>query len=133
MRIHIIALLLPLTLLGACAGSSDNTLQADKGYTIDVLRQGDGSLKAVPPSCLPWDESLMPNHSNDPLPQLGCVTRGNLARQIADPADLVRDQLPPTARTEHSDGDTMSTGVRRYREDKTYPLETSSPSTGTGG
>jgi len=130
MRI-ITILLLPL-LLAACAGSSDTILQTDKGYTIDVVRQSDGSLKAKAPDCLPWNDELIPHHRNDPMPQLGCASQGNLAKMVADPADLVRDQLPET-KAEYADGETHSTGVRRYREDKTYPVETTSASSGSGG
>lgn len=118
MRYNLIPLALPLLIvLAACAGSEEPEMQG-VNRTIDVTRNADGSYKAHAPACPKWDDETLTRYSNDPMPQLGCATAGNLSKMIADPADLVRDKTKankPTA----SDGEALSTSVRNYRTGKT--------------
>jgi hypothetical protein len=119
--------LLTMTVLVAACGSTPSEPDAEglrvkqmgRGYTIDVVRQPDGSLKAVPPECKRWRDQGLGRLDNEPLPQLGCATKGNLAKQIVDPADLVRDTLPPRAEMP-SHADPLAAGVQRYNEGKVF-------------
>ncbi|MGE3770943.1 MAG: CpaD family pilus assembly lipoprotein [Bdellovibrionales bacterium] len=124
--------LLPLLLLTACFGGDDagKPVTESRGYTIDVVRQPDGALRAEAPDCVPWDDGTVPNLTNDPLPQLGCASQHNLAKQIVNPADLVRDQLPARDLAK-GDGETLSTGNRRFHENKTYAPATDWSTAGT--
>lgn len=46
---------------------------------------------AIPPQdCPAWSTRAVPNYSNEIHSNYGCATYTNLARQVADPADLVR-------------------------------------------
>jgi hypothetical protein len=116
-------LLLPLLLLTACAGLDTPDVPPDNRYTIDVVRQPDGSFKAMAPACMEWSEDHVSRTNNDAFPQLGCTTRGNLAKQIAYPEDLVRDQWATQPPYPGADGTTLATGVQRYQENRTYVPE----------
>jgi len=112
--------LLPVLLLTACAGMDKDPVPAGNKYTIDVVRQPDGTYHAKAPDCKPWSDDTLSETRNDGLAQLGCATRGNLAKQIAEPADLVRDQWATQPRYPGADGTTLATGVQRYQENRTY-------------
>lgn len=115
-----------LAVLAACAGSSEQPEMQGVNRTIDVTREADGTYKAHAPKCPKWDDETLTRYSNDPMPQLGCATAGNLAKMIADPADLVRDKTKAD-KPVNGDAERLSRGARDYRTDKTIIL--TAPST----
>ena len=120
--------ILPLMLvLAACAGENEAAPIQGVNRTIDVTRNADGSYKAKAPECPKWNDETLDRYTNDPMPQLGCASAGNLAKMIADPADLVRSEAKankPTA----GDGERLSNATRTYRGNKVTTMSTVSTS-----
>lgn len=121
--------LLPLLMLGACAsGTAQEWHQPDN--TIVVAPDAAGNLQAIGPQCAPYTDDLVDQYANDPLPQLGCATANNLAAMVANPADLVRGELPKR-RDRGTVGGVDADALSRYELGKAYPPV--SYSTGSGG
>lgn len=129
-------LLLPLLLtlgLAACASGGEENAQGIS-RTIDVSRNADGTYQATAPTCPKWDDETLDRYANDPMPQLGCATAGNLSKMIADPADLVRAETKG-GRKNMGDGAALSHGVTKYRSGRllSTPAPTSTPQASGGG
>ena len=120
--------LLPLLFMAGCTGTAQPLHKPDN--TITVAPDASGHLTAIGPKCEPYSDALVDRYANDPLPQLGCSTANNLAAMIANPADLVRGELP--LRPEgHANAEVESAATTRYELGKVYaPI---SPTTGSGG
>lgn len=131
----LLATLFPLTACDGLRGADGGTVQRAhaQANTISVMAQPDGSLKAVPPKCPSYDDISADPMMNDPLPQLGCSTSGNLARMIVDPADLVRGDLEGDRIADRPlDGTVGAAAVQRYHEGKVYVPVSPSQSDGSG-
>lgn len=122
-------LALPLLIaLAACAGDAEKPEMQGVNRTIDVTRNADGSYKANAPKCPKWNDETLTRYQNDPMPQLGCATAGNLAKMIADPADLVRDQTKAN-KPVNGDAEALARSVRKYRT--TSPVTATNPTSTT--
>jgi pilus assembly protein CpaD len=70
------------------------------------------------PGCPDWSRDVAHDPLNLPMSNLGCATLGNLARMVADPADLARGrELGPADATREAEA------IVRYRTDKVKALE----------
>jgi pilus biogenesis lipoprotein CpaD len=70
------------------------------------------------PGCPDWSRDVAHDPLNLPMSNLGCATLGNLARMIADPADLAQGRrLGPADATREAEA------VVRYRAGKVKALE----------
>lgn len=123
-RILILPLLLAFT---ACSGDGESAPQQGVNRTIDVTKNADGSYKATAPKCPKWNDETLDRYANDPMPQLGCATAGNLAKMIADPADLVRDKTKAD-KPANGDGERLSAATRAYRGNNITTMSTVSTS-----
>lgn len=117
--------------LAACTNDGETAPMQGVNRTIDVSRNTDGSYKATAPACPKWNDETLSRYANDPMPQLGCATAGNLAKMIADPADLVRDKTKGDKQIT-GDGEALSHGVQSYRQGKAS-TSTTTTSTSTSG
>ena len=64
----------------------------------------------TPPECGDWTQNSYPNYENAPLNNLGCATRANLGRMVANPRDLVIGATGAAADSEQS-----ARAVENYR------------------
>ena len=95
----------------AVAPIADSRLNA--GSALVVV----GRYVVSTPSCPNWRKPSGTDSANQPSSNLGCANETNLGLMLADPADLVAGrELDP------ADGEAMSHGVRRYRENKVPAL-----------
>lgn len=107
-----------LLALAACDTTGEKVQAADN--TILLQPQPDGSYVAVPPKCVPFDDATIDHYANDPTPQFGCTTAGNLARMIVNPADLAREETGNRQPKGGASGTVGAAAVQRYNEGKTY-------------
>lgn len=131
----ILPVILPAILLLAACASGDGKMSDAQQWrvqdnTITVVEHDNGQLTAVPPTCPAPGAVEHDTLMNDPLPQLGCSTAGNLARMIVDPGDLVRGELQGDRAAGHAgDGTIGAAAVQRYHEGKVYaPVDPSGSS-----
>lgn len=82
-----------------------------------LVEESGGRYRAVVLGCPNWRELEGAAFANDPSPNFGCATAGNLAAMIADPRDLVAPPEPGGA-----DGDVAAQSVQRYRARTVQPL-----------
>ena len=122
--------ILSILLLAGCSGTPQPWHEPDN--RIVVVPDASGRLTAVGPGCAPYDDRLVDQYANDPLPQLGCSTANNLAAMIANPADLVRGELPPRP-AGHPDAEVESAATTRYELGRTYPPASPTTSSGESG
>lgn len=73
---------------------------------------------ATPSPCGNWSEDYAFNPRNVNHPNFGCATRNNLARMVADPADLVRPRAMDPA-----DSQRRQEVIDRYRRGETTQTE----------
>lgn len=74
---------------------------------------------AVAPPCPDWSKPSGFDPGNTEASNFGCATATNLARMVADPADLVRGRALGPA-----DGVREADAYRRYREGDVHALQT---------
>jgi pilus assembly protein CpaD len=70
------------------------------------------------PACPDWSKRSGFDPYNQPSSHIGCATRANLARMVADPADLVHGRALGPA-----DGIREADAIRRYREGNIRQLQ----------
>jgi pilus biogenesis lipoprotein CpaD len=82
---------------------------------------------ALPPAgCPDWSDGGGTDFSNATQANYGCADATNLARQVADPADLVRGQGGP-----FGDGDRSQVAITKYKTDQvTQTVKDSASSSG---
>lgn len=104
-------------------------LQADIS-SIGMVQNAQGEWQALPPDCTALSEVSVLADWNTPRHSMafGCATYTNLARQIAQPADLVQPQ--PYAGT---DARRAGDAVQRYLDGRVTPLSERNTSVTTGG
>jgi pilus biogenesis lipoprotein CpaD len=84
---------------------------------------------ALPPEgCPNWSDGDLTNISNKTQANFGCADATNLARQVADPADLVRGHGGATW-----DGDRNGVAVMKYKTDQVTQTVKDSASSSGGG
>lgn len=97
----------------AMAGQSDAARTGNR--RVDVIVDG---WTVELSGCPDWSRDPADTALNYPLGNQGCATLANLARMVADPADLARGQpLGP------ADAVRESEAIARYRTDKVKALE----------
>lgn len=69
------------------------------------------------PGCPDWTKTPGNSFDNTVSSNFGCATAANLARMVADPADLARGRDPGPA-----DGDYGGVSIQNYRKGETKPL-----------
>jgi pilus assembly protein CpaD len=79
------------------------------------------------PSCPNWRKPSGVDSANQPSSNFGCASETNLGLMVADPADLAVGR-----ELSNADGEAMSHGIRRYRENKVpvLPKDNSTLTTG---
>lgn len=78
-----------------------------------------GRYVVQPPNCPDFSRPSSSNPGNHPDSNFGCSTTRNLGLMLADPGDLLRGRtLGP------GDGESLSRGIRAYRDGKVIPPKT---------
>lgn len=126
---------------GAPNGAAANRVAADVQTRLDALALGPSSVRvseyrasgaamdaplilsftrfiAIPSPCGNWSRDAAYNPRNLASPNYGCATRNNLARMVADPADLVRPRAMDPA-----DAQRRGEVIDRYRRGETTQTE----------
>ncbi len=99
--------------LGGC-GTTDSS---KSDFSIRLVPGADGHLVAVPAPCPSWATTTPDPLDNGPWPQYGCASARNLAAVVERPEDLIRGRDWGDA-----SGEQTASAMRRYVQDKTYPM-----------
>ena len=109
-------------LLDAAAVGEDRVRRSDyraSGAAVDApLILSFTRYVATPSPCGNWSQDYAFNPRNVASPNFGCATRNNLARMVADPADLVRPRAMDPA-----DAMRRNQVIDRYRIGETTQTE----------
>lgn len=82
----------------------------------------------TPPRCPDWSKPMGEDSENTPMAGFGCANTANLGMMVVNPRELVRGTSPGP-----SDGEAVSSAIRRYREGKVTKLKDEDNVTGFVG